>query len=189
MNTGRKKIKFNNLSKACSFYAGEGHFLSITLPYLIDKIEKGSKVLLFIEDCANKKLPEVVSGIKKGFNYSDWQENAVIYPVESALKIDGDRCFSQHIRSMVELLSHSCSEQGIVICIQKADYTSDQYIKKIEDLILGIPTPVHLISCYEFTTDKEAVRKVLSNHTYILNTAGISTIEKVYPDISVKVLA
>ncbi len=184
-----REFKSKELTRVCSFYAGEGHFLSTVLTYLIDKVKKGSKVLLFIEEETREKLPKAISNIDPYLKYENWQEHVVLYPLKAVCRITQEGHFAYHIKSMIELIGPSCSEEGLIICIQKANSLDDNLIKQIEELLPSLMVPVYMVNCYEFTADKEFMLKTLSQHKYILNTKGINEIGKIYPGINIKVLA
>lgn len=178
-----------DINKVCSFYAGNGHFLAMVLPFLIDKIRKGSKVLLFVDESLREKIPEFIPNIDNSFRRTDWQENVVLYPLETTQKVKGRKFFTQHIKSIVELLSCSCSSEGIIICVQREKRAEEDFLNQIEDMTADVLVPIFLINCHEFDEDRDIALRLMSEHAYILNSMGISRIEKVYPDIQIKVMA
>lgn len=183
------EYKSNELTRVCNFYAGEGHFYSTVLTYLIDKVKKGSRVLLFIEEETREKLPKAISNIDPYLKYENWQEHVVLYPLKAVNRITQERHFAQHIKNMMELIGPGCSEEGLIICIQNSNNLSDDLPKQMEELLPSLMVPVYMVNCYEFTADKEFMLKTLSQHKYILNTKGINEIGKIYPGINIKVLA
>ena len=187
MNIKNNELKCLNLNKVCNFHAGDGHFFATVLPFLIDKIEKGSKALLFVDDNIINKLPGIVRSLYGEGKFEQWQKNIVFYPPETINKVD--KYFANHIKDMLGLLSLSCSEEGLIICVRKAGGIKDTFAEQIESVISNIAVPVFLVNCYEFADDKQSILKVLDNHNFLLNTIGISVIEKVYPEINIKVLA
>jgi len=185
----RNQFKYKDMKKACSFYLSDNHFDMTVLSYLKDKIQKGSKVMLFVKENTRDRLYNTITNMGWNISNETWQRNVVIYPLESVKKISEARYLAQNIKSMIDIMSLNCSEEGLILCIQRVNDIEERYISKLEGLIANVSVPVNLINCYEFSSEKEIVLKALANHSFILNTSGLSKIEKVYPGINIKVLA
>ncbi len=173
------------IKKACCFFAGEGHFLAMVLPYLARRIKNGARVIIFMDDGIKNKVPEFLGRLGMGFEYSDWQENVVQYPVSTVQKMDGKEFFARHLKSMVELLGMNCSDKGLIICIQKPKLEAEEITEKIRTFTSGMDIQVELVNCYEFTTDKQKALKIMSGHDSLLSGMGLSKINQVYPEIKI----
>lgn len=183
-----KDIKF---SKICSFYIGEVHFLTTILPFLMKKLTKGSKVILFVDkEFHQNKLSQVISSIDNEFKFETiWQRNVVTYTVKTMKELNVQKYLIPNIKRVIEIMTLDCSDEGIVICVKKANDVNNELFKELEDLVYSLSLPIYLIRCYELIREKQKLLKVLSEHNYILNMTGIFEIKKVFPDINIQQLA
>lgn len=189
MKNNDTEFKFRNVNRICNFYAGDAHFCTTALTYLTDKVDKGARLILFVNGELRDRLNGLISKVSSSFDLNRWQMNTVIYPLESIIKIKNEEYFCRHLKSMMELMSLNCSEEGLIICVQRTNDIRDEYINKIEEMTTDLPVTVNLVNCYEFTIDKQLILKVLSNNKFIINTSGISEIGEVYSEIAFRILA
>lgn len=189
MNNYDNGFKFRTVKRICNFYAGDAHFCMTALKYLVEKVEKGARLILFVDGEMRNNLMGLVSKVNSGVDIKTWQMNTVTYPLESLTKIKSEEYFGRHLKSMMELMSLNCSDEGLIICVQRTNDIQDEYLKRIEDMTTDLPVTINLANCYEFTTDRQMILKVLSNNKFILNTLGISEIGDVYSEIAFKILA
>ncbi len=176
------------IKKVCCFFAGEGHFLTMVLPYLIRRIKKGARVIIFLGNDMGDKIPGFLNSLDMDFGYKDWQESVVQYPLSTAGRICGEELLARHFRSMVELLGLNCSGEGLIVCVQKPDFDVDEISWKLEVLTPDINAQVELINCYEFTIDREQALKIMAGHEFLLSSIGISRINEVHPDIKMNAM-
>lgn len=189
MNNYDNEFKFRNVNRICNFYAGNAHFCMTALKYLVEKVEKGARLILFVDGELRDKLTSLVSKVSSEVDLKTWQMNTVTYPLESITKIKNEEYFSRHLKSMMELMSLNCSDEGLIICVQRTNDIQDEYLERIEDMTAHLPVTINLANCYEVTTDRQAILKVLTNNRFILNTSGISEIGDIYSEIAFKILA
>lgn len=140
----------NNVKTICSFYASEWHLVTMLLPNLDKKINKGIKVTTVLE----KDLKNNMETLLKKLNL----ENK-----DKILDIGWNKNNLQNINVLVE-------ENDCIITVGTVEY-----INNVHTIIKGCMRQnkcITFIDCYDINECEDEIKQILDEHEGVLNTAG-----------------
>ena len=139
-----------NLKSICSFYASEWHLVTMLLPNLDQKINKGVKVTTILEKDLTKEMETLLTKLhiedKKEIINIGWQKSN-LEDIKQAVQnndciiINGTKEFIEKTREIIE---NNLSENKII----------------------------EIIDCYDIEDCKYGIKDILDKHDKILNTSG-----------------
>ena len=140
----------NNIKTICSFYASDWHLVTMLLPNIDKKINKGIKITTILEKDLNKSMEILLKKLN-------------IENKEKILNIDWNKEDCKNIQTKVE--NNDC----IIVCGTK------EYIDKAHELIkdsINKEKRITIIDCYNIDECELEVKEILEEHDIILNTSG-----------------
>jgi len=176
-----KNVVFN---KVCNIYTGNGHFLLSVGKYIAEKVEKGSKVLLFTDDDIRSKLIEKADCIGSSVENQKLADNIIQFPVKSIKEMSENKHFRNFICKIIGLMARYCSNEGVVICIHGAFEELNEIMTEVKEMLIDISVPVNFINCFSFSSDKKLAIEIMRNYEYILDTKGIRRIDSIFGNLS-----
>ena len=152
-----------NVKKVCSFYASEWHLVTMLLPNLDQKINKGVKVTTILEKDLTKEMETLLTKLhledKKEIINIGWQKSN-LEDIKQAVQnndciiINGTKEFIEKAREEVE---NNLLENKII----------------------------EIIDCYDIEDCKYGIKDILDKHDKILNTSGEKNKEEYITTIKV----
>ena len=152
-----------NLKSICSFYASEWHLVTMLLPNLDQKINKGVKVTTILEKDLTKEMETLLTKLhledKKEIINIGWQKSN-LEDIKQAVQnndciiINGTKEFIEKAREEVE---NNLLENKII----------------------------EIIDCYDIEDCKYGIKDILDKHDKILNTSGEKNKEEYITTIKV----
>lgn len=152
-----------NLKSICSFYASEWHLVTMLLPNLDQKINKGVKVTTILEKDLTKEMETLLTKLhledKKEIINIGWQKSN-LEDIKQAVKnndciiINGTKEFIEKAREEIE---NNLLENKII----------------------------EIIDCYDIEDCKYGIKDILDKHDKILNTSGEKNKEEYITTIKV----
>lgn len=152
-----------NLKSICSFYASEWHLVTMLLPNLDQKINKGVKVTTILEKDLTKEMETLLTKLhledKKEIINIGWQKSN-LEDIKQAVQnndciiINGTKEFIEKAREEVE---NNLLENKII----------------------------EIIDCYDIEDCKCGIKDILDKHDKILNTSGEKNKEEYITTIKV----
>ena len=148
-----------NISKVCSFYVSDWHFVTMLLPHVSKTMDEGERITTILENSAQ----EQVEILLKKLNLQNYQKiidinwnkkNLENLQIENLIRdVGGDKEFELIISGSLEY-------------INKANKMIIDYITENK-----INSKIKIIDCY-LVTDNLNIKEILDNHSTVLNTAG-----------------
>ena len=148
-----------NITKVCSFYASDWHFITMLLPHINAKIDEKSKITTILEEDAQDKV-EILLGKLKLNN------------TERILNI-GWKNKELNKENLEKVIEKSLETENLEIIISG----SKEYIKEVNTIIEksvelhNIENEIRIINCYS-VEDNLNIKEILEKHEIVLNTAG-----------------
>ncbi len=142
----------NNIKMVCSFYASEWHLVTMLLPNIDKKINKGIKITTILEKSLKNNMETLLKKLKL--------EN------ESKILNIGWNKKELNINKIKELVENNecIIIAGTVEYIKKAHLMIKDFVNK--DQIYTI------IDCYDINECEQEIKQILNEHEKVLNTAG-----------------
>ncbi len=157
----------NNFKRMCSFYVSNMHLITMLLPYLSEKVEKGEKIITFLEkdlqddmelllskinirEEIKKKIKEISWIKSKEIKYTDLKDNLKSEKAPINILVVGNKEYIQSININLEKFS---SEKENV------------YIKEID--------------AYELSEAKKETNEIMKRYDVLLNTSGENDISEI----------
>lgn len=139
-----------NLKSICSFYASEWHLVTMLLPNLDQKINKGVKITTILEKDLTKEMETLLTKL----HLEDKKE---------ILKIKWETSNLENVKQAV--LNNDC----III-----NGTKEFIEKAREEIEKNLPEDkaIEIIDCYNIDECKYGIKEILDEHDSILNTSG-----------------
>ncbi len=140
----------NNIKTVCSFYASEWHLVTMLLPNIDKKINKGIKITTILE----KDLKNNMEALLKKLNL----ENN-----DKILNIGWSKNKLENVKELVE--DNDC----IIIS------GTVEYIKNVHTLIkenISKNKCITIIDCYNINECEPELKQILDEHEIVLNTSG-----------------
>lgn len=157
----------NNVRKTCGFYVSEWHLVTMLLPHIVTKVEKGIEIDTLLNNNIKQELKEVISRLHinditkakiLNINWGNIPENSFNYIknyLEKIIKNNQD----------IEIIVNGTKTE--IDCINKnIEYWLDMNIEKIEGI------DINIINCYEVSEFNNNINSILDEHDYIINTSG-----------------
>lgn len=157
-----------NIKKVCSFYISDWHLVTMLLPNIDKKINKGIKITTITETNLTEKIQTLLDKLK-------------IKNKEKILNI-GWRTKEINENEIKEILKET---NEIII------NGSIEYIEKINKIIEKIKSEnfkekeITVINCYDITKYENKVKEIIENHDKILNTSGEKDKQEYISSISI----
>ena len=152
-----------NLKSICSFYASEWHLVTMLLPNLDQKINKGVKVTTILEKDLTKEMETLLTKLqkkkKKEIINIGWQKSNV-----------------EDIKQAVQ--NNDC------IIINGTKEFIEKAREEIENNLLENKI-IEIIDCYDIEDCKYGIKDILDKHDKILNTSGEKNKEEYITTIKV----
>lgn len=157
-----------NIKKVCSFYISDWHLVTMLLPNIDKKINKGIKITTITETNLTEKIQTLLDKLK-------------IKNKEKILNI-GWRTKEINENEIKEILKET---NEIII------NGSIEYIERVNKLIEKIKSEnfkekeITIINCYDITKYENKVKEIIENHDKILNTSGEKDKQEYISSISI----
>lgn len=157
-----------NIKKVCSFYISDWHLVTMLLPNIDKKINKGIKITTITETNLIEKIQTLLDKLK-------------IKNKEKILNI-GWRTKEINENEIKEILKET---NEIII------NGSIEYIERVNKLIEKIKSEnfkekeITIINCYDITKYENKVKEIIENHDKILNTSGEKDKQEYISSISI----
>lgn len=157
----------NNVRKTCGFYVSEWHLVTMLLPNIVSKVEKGVKIDTILSSDIKKEIKEVISRLHinditkaevLSINWSNVPENSFNYIknyLEKTIKENEE----------IEIIINGTKKE-IDYINKNIEYWLDMNINKTEGININI------INCYEVSEFNSNINSILDEHDYIINTSG-----------------
>lgn len=140
----------NNVKTICSFYASEWHLVTMLLPNIDKRINKGNKITTLLEMNLKNNMETLLQKLHL--------ENA-----KEILNIGWNKNNLENIEKTIE------NKDCIVIA------GTVEYIKHVNSLIkeiINTERNVTIIDCYDINECEPNIKQILNEHESVLNTAG-----------------
>lgn len=140
----------NNVKTICSFYASEWHLVTMLLPNIDKRINKGNKITTLLEMNLKNNMETLLQKLHL--------ENA-----KEILNIGWNKNDLENIEKSIE------NKDCIIIA------GTVEYIKHANSLIKEIISTernVTIIDCYDINECEPNIKQILNEHESVLNTAG-----------------
>ena len=152
-----------NVKKVCSFYASEWHLVTMLLPNLDQKINKGVKVTTILEKDLTKEMETLLTKLhledKKEIINIGWQ------------------------KSNLEDIKQAVQNNDCIIISGTKEFI-EKAREEIENNLLENKI-IEIIDCYDIEDCKYGIKDILDKHDKILNTSGEKNKEEYITTIKV----
>jgi membrane-bound lytic murein transglycosylase MltF len=144
--------------KICCFNVNEYHLVTILMPYIYEEINEGKNIITIFE----KDLVEIYHKVLIT-NIRYWNER------EKFKEIDWKK-------SEIDKLSEKFKnvENGTIVIVAG----KNNYIERINRLILNFHTNFTLVNCFELEYFNEDLKAKVNEYYKLLNTKGIQEIKE-----------
>ncbi len=165
----------NCIRKTCGFYVSEYHMVTMLLPHIVTKIEKGVKIDTILNKNLKNEIKQLISKLNinditkakiLNINWENAQENDFNFIknyMENIIKNNND----------IEIIVNGTKEE-IDNINRNIEYWLDMNIRKIEGIHINI------INCYEISEFNSNINMILDQHNYIINTSGEYPVEEMF---------
>lgn len=158
-------VQEKNLTKLCSFYISDWHFVTMLLPYVNKKINEQAKIATILE----KDIRENVTTLVEKLNLKN---------KEKILNLNWKR--TEERKNVFSNLSEEIKELVIIISgdkefIKNKNEKLERYMKTHK-----INQKIKIIDCYEIIDFNGSINQILNSHDKILNTSGEKEISEVF---------
>lgn len=181
-----ENTKSTQFRKICNLYTGNGHFMLTVGRYIIEKVGKGSKILLFTDDDLRSSLIEKSECIGCNADKQKLANNIIQFPVKSIKEMAENKQFRNFICKIISLMARYCSDEGVVICVHGAFEKLNDIMLETERMLVDIHVPLYFINCFNFSTDKKLALEIMQNYEYVLDTTGIKKVDSIFGNINEK---
>lgn len=157
----------NYIKKTCGFYVSEWHLVTMLLPHIVTKVEKGVKIDTILNNNIKKELKEVISRLNinditkakiLSINWENSENKEFTYIKEYMEKI---------VKTNNDIEIIVTGTKNIIDNINKnIEYWLDMNIEKIQGININI------INCYEVSEFNSNINNILDKHDFIINTSG-----------------
>lgn len=159
-------IQENNLTKLCSFYVSDWHFITMLLPYINKKINEQAKIATILEKDMQKNVEILV-------------EKLNLKNKEKILNINWNKI--KEINKSMESIE---SNQELIILVSGSKEFIEKQNRKLTRYFetKNIKQSIKIIDCYEVIEFNGNIQEILDEHDKILNTSGEKEITEVFAD-------
>ena len=167
----------NYIRKTCGFYVSEYHMVTMLLPHIVTKIEKGVKIDTILNKNIKKEIKELISKL----NINDITKAKILnINWENAGEIDFNyiKEYMENIiknNNDIEIIINGTNEE-INNINKNIEYWLDMNIEKLEGIHINI------INCYEISEFNSNINSILNEHNYIINTSGEYPVEEMFEE-------
>lgn len=158
-----------NVKKICSFCVSDWHFITMTTPYINQKIQNGEKVKIYTSQ--NHFLAAKTFLSKLTLNNEAKQKIADLN--WNASKINRFTQLQEELKDI--------NKKNITLIIEG----ENSYIEKLNNYIekwaeKNKDKKITVVDCYEVMQFNQNIGEILKKHDKILNTSGEKEIEEVF---------
>lgn len=159
-------VQENNLTKLCSFYVSDWHFVTMLLPYINKKINEQAKIATILE----KDIQKNVEILVKKLNLKN---------KEKILNINWKKI--KEINKTIENIENN--QELIILISGSKEFIEKQNIKLAKYFVAkNHKQVIKIINCYEVMEFNGNIQEILDKHDKILNTSGEKEITEVFAD-------
>ncbi len=165
----------NYIRKTCGFYVSEFHLVTMLLPHIVTKVEKGVKIGTILNNNIRQEIRQLISKLNindivkakvLNINWNGVEEIDFSYIKEYMEEIIKDN-------NEIEIIINGTKEK-IDEVNKNIEYWSDMNIDKIKGININI------INCYEVSEFNSNINSILNEHEYIINTSGEYPVESMF---------
>ena len=165
----------NCVRKTCGFYVSEYHLVTMLLPHIVTKVDKGKSIHTILNKNIKQEIKELVSKLNINditkakilkINWEEIKENNFNYIKEQMEKIVKES-------KEIEIIVNGTKEE-IDNINKNIEYWLDMNIMEIEGIHINI------INCYEVSEFNSNINSILNEHEYIINTSGEYPVESMF---------
>lgn len=144
-----------NIKKVCSFYISDWHLVTMLLPNIDKKINKGIKITTITETNLTEKIQALLDKLK----------------IKNKEKILNIGWKTKDVNE--EEIQNILKEHNEIIINGSIEYI-DNINKRIEKIINENfkDKEITIINCYDITKYEDKVKEIIEHHDKILNTSG-----------------
>ena len=173
-----------NLKSICSFYASEWHLVTMLLPNLDQKINKGVKVTTILEKDLTKEMETLLTKL----HLEDKKEiinSELLYEIHKQIivKSDDDEKNIGWQKSNLEDIKQAVQNNDCIIINGTKEFI-EKAREEIENNLLENKI-IEIIDCYDIEDCKYGIKDILDKHDKILNTSGEKNKEEYITTIKV----
>ena len=165
----------NYIRKTCGFYVSEYHLVTMLLPHIVTKVEKGVK----IDTILNKDIKQEIKDLVSKLNINDITKAKILNINWEKIKETDFNHIKNYMEEVVrdntdiEIIINGTKEE-IDLVNKNIEYWLDMNIEKIEGIHINI------INCYEVSEFNSNLNSILNENEYIINTSGEYPVEQMY---------
>ena len=149
---------YNQEDMICSFCVNDYHLAVMITPYIYEEINKGKKVITFLDRDLKDYFKKVIDTNKKFWEKEDVFE-----------KIDFEKTRFDKLSEKFENVQNN----DVVIVVG-----NDNFIDRINRLLINFHTNFTLVNCFNVNDVIKNENFKISDYSKILNTKGLEKIEK-----------
>ena len=167
----------NYIRKTCGFYVSEYHMVTMLLPHIVTKVEKGVK----IDTILNRNVKNEIKDLISKLNINDITKAKILnINWENAEDIDFNfiKDYMENIiknNNDIEIIINGTNEE-IDNINKNIEYWLDMNIEKLEGIHINI------INCYEISEFNSNINLILDEHNYIINTSGEYPVKEMFEE-------
>ena len=157
-----------NIKKVCSFYISDWHLVTMLLPNIDKKINKGIKITTITETNLTEKIQALLDKLK----------------IKNKEKILNIGWKTKDVNE--EEIQNILKEHNEIIINGSIEYI-DNINKRIEKTINENfkDKEITIINCYDITKYEDKVKEIIEHHDKILNTSGEKDKQEYISSISI----
>lgn len=144
-----------NKKKLCCFYVNDIHLITMLLPYINERINKGTEVITMMETDMSKSAKKVIEEIQgkksKSLLEIDWESKSLSYLYE-------------------------CDIKDKLILISG----TEEFIKETNKIVANRNESCMILNCFEIIQGSEKLQEILDAHDKVVNTTGERNAEEVF---------
>ncbi len=144
-----------NVKTVCSFYVSDWHLVTMLLPNIDKKINKGVKITTILENDLTEKMTTLLEKLK----------------IENKQKILNIKWSSTNIENTnLKTIIENNSEIIVNGSLEYINNVHEKIKKYLNENVVN--KEISIIDCYDINKYEKSVKQILDKHDKILNTAG-----------------
>ena len=155
------KEEQNSIQRMCAFYVSDYHFEMISLPYILQNLEKKRKVIILTENNLEKSINTLVSKMI----LKEEKKNKIL-----EIKWNHDDL------NKIEEIKNIINNEKIIVFIKG----KEKYINNINEKLkkfCGNNSKIEIVDCYDAEEISDKMDKIIENYKNVLNTEGKKEIQ------------
>lgn len=167
------------VNKMCSFYVSDWHLITMLLPYINSKLEKGVVIDTILENNISENIDIILSKIvlneksKNNIKNIKWEKTNLI-------KYSDIDSYLNDLVSMNKDNEIYVFVDGRYSYITAINENIDKWINKNIEKCLKNSVKINIVNCFEVMDFNTDINYILDKHTKIINTSGEKNIEDVF---------